>query len=137
MSDYVSSDCGSSDDGGHDGEASDVVLAEFSLYKKQNVIVGDGAKFDILQWWSKEAQTFPILQLVAKNVLAVPASSAKSESNFSDGGKTITKLRNRLSPRIVDDLLFYRSMLKGKSDLHVHECVNTFQCIIGVVANFG
>ncbi|KAI9918471.1 hypothetical protein PsorP6_011326 [Peronosclerospora sorghi] len=51
------------------------------------------------------------LARVVRSVLAVPASSAKSECNFSDAGSTVTKKRNRLDPHKQDDLMFLRSML--------------------------
>ena len=68
------------------------------------------AKFNILLWWKlKGAPTFPIMSRVARSVLCIPASSSKSESNFSDAGNMITKNRSRLKPSIVNDLLFVRS----------------------------
>ena len=67
--------------------------------------------FDVFAWW-KARNDLPLLKEVARSVFAIPTSSAKSESNFSDGGNTVTKQRNRLSPSMVDDLLFFRSLTK-------------------------
>jgi hypothetical protein len=39
----------------------------------------------------------------------IPASSFKSESNFSDAGYTLTKKRSGLKLAIVNDLLFVQS----------------------------
>ena len=65
------------------------------------------AKFSIILWWKlKGAPTFPIMSHVARSVLCIPASSSKSESNFSDAGNTLTKKRSGLKPTIVNDLLF-------------------------------
>ena len=33
---------------------------------------------DILQWWKKHESVLPLLARIAKRVLAIPASSAKS-----------------------------------------------------------
>ncbi|KAH9102997.1 hypothetical protein AeMF1_020563 [Aphanomyces euteiches] len=67
-------------------------------------------EFRVLSWWKhKGAMLFPIMALVARSILCVPASSAMSENNFSDAGNTITKKRNRLKPRVVNDLMFLRS----------------------------
>jgi hypothetical protein len=49
------------------------------------------------------------MALVARSVLCIPAASAMSENNFSDAGITVTKKRNSLKPRVVNDLLFLRS----------------------------
>ena len=40
----------------------------------------------LTEFWSDYKDTFPVLALVARFVLSVPASSAKSESVFSDAG---------------------------------------------------
>ncbi len=69
--------------------------------------------YNVLDWWKKNEDKFPVLSLVARFVLALPASSAKSECNFSDAGNTLTELRTNLSPNHVDELVF----LKSNSDL--------------------
>jgi hypothetical protein len=51
----------------------------------------------------------PIMSGVARSILCIPASSSKSESNFSDGGNTLTKKHSRLKPTTMNDLLFVRS----------------------------
>jgi hypothetical protein len=63
---------------------------------------------EILNWWKINSVRYPKLADVAKKFLAVPATSASSESAFRYGGLTITELRNRLSPDLVSDLLFVR-----------------------------
>ena len=66
--------------------------------------------FQVLTWWKHIGVTaFPIVARVARSILCVPASSAKSECNFSDAGNTITSKRSRLSPSVVNDLMFLRS----------------------------
>ena len=47
----------------------------------------------------------PLLASLAKRILAIPASSAKSERVFSTGGNIVTAKRNRLSPRNVQHLI--------------------------------
>lgn len=69
-----------------------------------------GGEFNVLAWWKTTgAKLFPIMACVARSILCVPASSAMSENNFSDVGNTLTKKRNRLKPRVVNDLMFVRS----------------------------
>jgi len=86
----------------------ELVTDELALYKS---ILPSLDGYEILSWWKGQTK-LPLLQSVARSVLAIPASSAKSESNFSDGGNTVTKLRNRLKSSVVDDILFLRSTLK-------------------------
>lgn len=39
--------------------------------------------FEVLFWWKEQAKMFPNLALIAHSVLAIPASSAASERDFS------------------------------------------------------
>jgi hypothetical protein len=64
---------------------------------------------DPLEWWASHSQFFPHLSKIAKSLLSIPATSAASERVFSDGGRVVTDLRNRLKPENVADLV----LLKG------------------------
>ena len=60
---------------------------------------------NILKWWKQHENILPLLSNIAKTVLAIPASSAKSERVFSTGGNVVTKKRNRLAPKKVEKLI--------------------------------
>ena len=49
--------------------------------------------FQILDYWKVSSNKYPILSLLAKDVLAVPASTVPSESDFSTGGCIIDPVR--------------------------------------------
>lgn len=51
---------------------------------------------------------YPIVAQIARDYLAIPATSAASERVFSNGSDIITKKRNRLSPSTVRYLLCLR-----------------------------
>ena len=51
---------------------------------------------------------FPILAHVAKIVLTIPCSSAKSERTFSCAGLFATAKRNRLSVKKLEDLVILK-----------------------------
>ncbi|KAI8572701.1 hypothetical protein RHMOL_Rhmol01G0220200 [Rhododendron molle] len=63
------------------------------------------SKKDILQWWRKNERTFPILSIMARDVLTAPVSSVASESAFSTGKRVLDEKRSRLAPDILDCLL--------------------------------
>ena len=87
------------------------ITRELALYEKYRLPKSsrESGSYDVLSWWKSNETTYPLLAKVARSLLAVPASSAKSESNFSDAGNTITDKRNALGPERVDDMLFVRS----------------------------
>ena len=59
----------------------------------------------ILEWWKCHANVLPLLSKLAKKVLTVPASSAKSERVFSYAGNFVTAKRNSLGAKKVEDLI--------------------------------
>ena len=83
------------------------VQAEIDKYRQ--IPVPSAKKCDILLWWKSHAAEFPRLSELAKHILCIPATSASSERNFSVAGLTIGKLRTKLHPKHVDDILFLRS----------------------------
>lgn len=60
---------------------------------------------NILKWWKRMANALPILSEFARSVLAIPASSAKSERVFSRGSNIVTIKRTRLNPKKVEEIL--------------------------------
>ena len=54
---------------------------------------------------------FPILQKIARDVLAIPISTVASETTFSMSGNKVTKQCNRLKPEIVGTLMCSQSWL--------------------------
>jgi len=74
----------------------------------------DKTDYEPLKWWSENEKKYPKLAIIAKRVLSVPATSVPSERIFSSAGLIVTKLRNRLSPEIVDQIIFLN---KNKLDV--------------------
>jgi hypothetical protein len=61
--------------------------------------------FDILLWWKDNADVYPVLSLLARDVLAMQVSTVASEYAFSAGGRVIDPYRSRLDPEIVEALI--------------------------------
>jgi hypothetical protein len=51
---------------------------------------------DILRYWASKEYEFPIIARIARDHLAILATSAASKCVFSVGSDIITKKRNRL-----------------------------------------
>ncbi|CAM9932863.1 unnamed protein product, partial [Scytosiphon promiscuus] len=60
---------------------------------------------DPLEWWRVKSADFPHLAVLARRVLAIPATQAESERLFSCAGNIVTKTRNRLAPSTVELLV--------------------------------
>ena len=91
---------------------------------------------DVLVWWKTHERVLPLLSGVARKILAIPSSSAKSERVFSTGGNIVTKKRNRLSPKKVEDLIIIAENAKEVEDIELDEdddlMFDTFKNLIEV-----
>ncbi|GJY47055.1 zinc finger BED domain-containing protein RICESLEEPER 2-like protein, partial [Tanacetum coccineum] len=61
--------------------------------------------FSVLDWWKKRSTTFPILSLVARDVLAMPISTVACESSFSTKGKVLDSFRTLLPSETIQALV--------------------------------
>ena len=59
----------------------------------------DNDNFDILAWWKVQQIKYPVLFIIARDVLTVPVSTVASEAAFSTGGRVIGEKRYGLSPQ--------------------------------------
>jgi len=92
-------------DDARDVEDKDEDKDELVLYLQQKQI---RLKDDPLKWWSVNKVTLPILAQMARKYLSIPATSVPSERLFSDAGNHISSRRTRLSPELVNKMLFLK-----------------------------
>jgi hypothetical protein len=71
--------------------------------------------FNILKWWDVNSERYPILGNMARDVLAVPASTVASESAFSACGRVITYHISSLAPETVEALMCYGEWIRSRS----------------------
>ncbi|CAN0453708.1 unnamed protein product, partial [Laminaria digitata] len=57
----------------------------------------------------QKEELYPILSQLAREYLAVPATSAASERLFSVAGNTITEKRSSLTDKNADNIIFLHS----------------------------
>ncbi|KAL0162267.1 hypothetical protein M9458_041663 [Cirrhinus mrigala] len=77
---------------------------EVERYSTHNHAMQDDR--DVLGWWRDQQLNYPKLSVLARGILAIPASSSSSERNFSAAGRTIEQKRTALKPSTVDAILF-------------------------------
>ena len=74
---------------------------------------------NILYWWKTNEMMFPLLAKIARTILAIPSSSAKSERVFSTGGNIVTAKRCRLGPKKVEELIVIRENMARIKEFEV------------------
>ena len=80
---------------------------ERKFHRYESFIMAD-KNINILHWWRDHEKILPHLAKVVKKVLTIPVSSSKSERVFSTGGNFVSKKRNRLAPKKVQELLLIK-----------------------------
>ena len=70
-------------------------------------------EIDILYWWKVKSEIYPVLSRIARDVLAIPASTVPSESAFSTGGRVVSDYRSSLTPTTVEALICLQDWFKA------------------------
>ena len=80
--------------------------SELGIYMGSNFLKFMSApqfkNLDLLAWWREKEAQFPILSVMARDLLTVQASTVASESAFSFSGRVLSKLRTNLTPVAVE-----------------------------------
>jgi hypothetical protein len=79
-------------------------LCELSAYLDSDNVTAYEDDFDLLLWWRDHKLTYPILSIMARDIMSVPISTVSSESCFSLAGRIIEERRRRLLPEHVEML---------------------------------
>ena len=93
-------------------EDEDVNQNELEKYLKEGLekVKSD---LDILLWWKENSNRFPIVSLMARDILAIPISTVASKSAFSTSRQILDPFRSSLSPRVVEGLVCAQDWFKG------------------------
>jgi hypothetical protein len=90
---------------------------EYIIYLNE---INESKNIDPLIYWKNNSYKFPILSILARRYLAIPATSASIESTFSIGNNIITKSRNRLKSETVKQLVLLKSWkIKDLKELEI------------------
>ena len=76
---------------------------ELNAYMRMQQVANDT---DPLMWWKQHQEEFPRLARMARQYLAVPASSASPERLFSSVGLVKSDLRGRLLDTTLIDVMW-------------------------------
>ncbi|KAH6776463.1 hypothetical protein C2S52_014024 [Perilla frutescens var. hirtella] len=76
--------------------------------------------FDVLKWWSRNQERYPLLAIMVREIFGVPVSTVAVEQPFSESGYTLDERRSNLTP----DHLEAQMMLKDESKADLREQEN-------------
>jgi hypothetical protein len=85
------------------GTGSSSSLSELSSYLDSDTKTKFGLDFNILSWWQRHNQTYPILSILARDVMTVHVSTISSEYTFSLASRVLEEQR-RLATDMVEVL---------------------------------
>lgn len=90
----------------HQAKRSKVEETEATMYLSEDI---ESPTTNPLDYWKLRESRFPVLASMARDYLAVPATSCPSERLFSTAGNVISASRSRLNPDTVRALLCLKS----------------------------
>ncbi|KAI3437531.1 BED-type domain-containing protein [Psidium guajava] len=70
--------------------------------------------FNVLNWWKVHTPRYPILSMMARNVLGAPMSRVLSESAFDVGGKVLDRDRSSLSAATLQALMCSQDWIRSE-----------------------
>src|SRR5581483_3620172 len=74
---------------------------------------------DPLSWWKTKQEIFPILSIIARKYLGIPATSVSSERLFSDAGNHITVKRSLLDLGLLGKMVFLKRNMQTMDHFNV------------------
>ncbi|KAL2941861.1 putative AC9 transposase [Bienertia sinuspersici] len=76
------------------------VISELDRYLNDQ-LGPEEEELDTLAWWGSNGHRYPVLNHMARDILAIPLSTVASESTFSTGGHTLDPFRSSLTPKVM------------------------------------
>ncbi len=96
------------DDDDEEDEEEDMEVEESSEVDQYLLVpqLSEGMAFDLLAWWKKHSTMWPNLSKMARQSLALPATSAAVERLFSNGGQMHINLRKNTKEETLNMMLY-------------------------------
>jgi hypothetical protein len=87
--------------------------SEVDIYLEDSLVpLSEGETVDVLTWWKRNTENYPVLAKMARDFLAIPLSSVASESTFSIASMIIDKHGSSLNPETAEGLICSKDWLK-------------------------
>ncbi|KAL6508562.1 hypothetical protein OROGR_023273 [Orobanche gracilis] len=75
---------------------------------------GPDGNNNLLKWWAKKSTIFSVVATIAKEILAIPASTVSVEQAFSVGGYILDERRSRLTPQNLEAQALMNDWVKAE-----------------------
>lgn len=93
-----------------------VKKSDLEVYLQEDILDTVKEDFDILKWWKQHESRFPVLSVLARDVLSMPISTAARDSVFSNGDNVLDDFRSSLTPKIVESLVCAQSWFSSSEE---------------------
>ncbi|KAH9688106.1 Integrase catalytic domain-containing protein [Citrus sinensis] len=101
-----------------------VVADELDSYLDEKVI-SRMEDFNILSWWKTNANRYPTLARIARDILAIPITTVASESAFNTSGRVVSSYHNKLHPSTLEALMCCQSWLRAYNSGYSITCIRS------------
>lgn len=86
-------------------------ISDLDKYLEEPVFPRNG-EFKVLNWWKVHTPRYPILSMMARNILATPMSTISPELAFSTRGRVLDQSQSSLSPDTREALICTQDWLR-------------------------
>ncbi|XP_059661394.1 zinc finger BED domain-containing protein RICESLEEPER 1-like [Cornus florida] len=95
----------------HETSQSQSIISDLDKYIEEPIFPRN-YDFNILNWWKVHTPRYPILSMMARDILGVPVSTVGAELAFSTGGRVLDHHRSSLNPEIREALICGQDWLR-------------------------
>ncbi|CAN1845406.1 Zinc finger BED domain-containing protein RICESLEEPER 1 [Linum perenne] len=111
----------------HETSQSQTVASDLDKYLEEPVFPRN-CDFNILNWWKVHTPRYPVLSMMARDVLGTPMSNVSLDMVFSTGGRMLDAHRSSLRPDILQALICTHDWLQIEQEgVCFSACTTGFQ----------
>ncbi|KAJ6753899.1 BED FINGER-RELATED [Salix purpurea] len=101
----------------YESSQSQSAISDLDKYLEEPVFPRN-CDFNILNWWKVHTPRYPILSMMARDILGTPMSTVSQELAFGVGGRVLDSYRSSLNPDTRQALICARDWLQVESEDH-------------------
>jgi len=98
----------------HETSLSQNAVSDLDKYLEEPVFPRN-CDFNILNWWKVHMPRYPILSMMARDVLGTPMSTVAPESAFNTGGRVLDNCRSSLNADTLQALICTQDWMRMES----------------------